>query len=196
LDSIGVGGMDFETPSKNYFIAIYVIYNPTIKESGLLAVNMGYNASPEVYNGDYLPVGYTASALVSVWPTDDNGYFKIGIQNNRDVSISFINAYDSTSIPSTISALDIDSIVPPNATSIRGYMGTFNATIANCYGIAVAADENGCGSQLGASYSPAGASGSFPFEIELSQPQTIFYKNGGTPTEGVSWLISITGYSF
>jgi hypothetical protein len=75
LATTGAGGMDSGAAPNNGFVAIYAIYNPTTGASALLARNATAAAQPTVYGGANMPAGYTASALISVWPTNASGQF-------------------------------------------------------------------------------------------------------------------------
>ena len=73
LATTGAGGMDIGSAPVSGYVAIYAIYNPTTSTSALLAVNTTSVTAPEVYGGSKMPSGYTASALIAVWPTDSSG---------------------------------------------------------------------------------------------------------------------------
>ncbi|MEN3753720.1 hypothetical protein ABC733_17035 [Mangrovibacter sp. SLW1] len=85
LATTGAGGMDTGTVPTTGFVALYVIYNPTTQASALLAVDATSTTPGEVYSGDNMPSGYTASALVSVWRIA-SGQFVIGYQEGRRVT--------------------------------------------------------------------------------------------------------------
>jgi hypothetical protein len=70
LATTGAGGMDTGTAPVSGYVAIYAIYNPTTGTAALLATRMRRRAQqPNVYGGASMPAGYTASALLAVWPT-------------------------------------------------------------------------------------------------------------------------------
>ena len=73
LATTGAGGMDTGTAPASGYVAIYAIYNPTTATSALLATNATSSIVGEVYGGANMPAGYTASALVAVWPTNASG---------------------------------------------------------------------------------------------------------------------------
>ena len=65
--------MDTGAVPASRFFGLYAIYNPVTGASALLAVNATSVLLPNVYGGASMPAGYTASALVSVWPTTASG---------------------------------------------------------------------------------------------------------------------------
>lgn len=121
LATSGVGGMDTGSAPVSGFVALYAIYNSTSSVSALMAVNCTSAAAPEVYGGSNMPVGYTASALVSVWRTNSISQLVIGTQCDRQIlfpssNIAFIT---SNSVSGSINA---SSVIPKNAKSVSGSM--------------------------------------------------------------------------
>ncbi|HDL7940994.1 TPA: hypothetical protein PXP85_002813 [Yersinia enterocolitica] len=117
LATTGVGGMDTGTVPANGFVALYAIYNPTTQISALLAVNASSVVAPEVYGGSNMPAGYTASALVSVFPTSSSQLAPV-IQQGRRVSIVGASILSGSGAPSSLAALAI-TVIPLNTTLIR-----------------------------------------------------------------------------
>src|ERR1700757_160575 len=77
LATTGANGMDTGTAPASGFVSIYAIYNPTTPTTALLACNSTTSTAP-VYSGAHLPTGYTASALIAVWPTNGSSLFVVG----------------------------------------------------------------------------------------------------------------------
>lgn len=75
LAATGAGGMDTGTVPANGFVGIYAIYNPTTNTSALLAVTASAQIG-EIYGGNNMPAGYSASALLTIVPTASS-QFKI-----------------------------------------------------------------------------------------------------------------------
>jgi hypothetical protein len=196
LATVGAGGMDTGAAPASGYVALYAIYNPVTGISALLAVNATASAAPSVYGGANMPAGYTASALVSVWPTNSSSQFVTGLQRDRKIARGVVNVYSSTSPPSSVTPLSLSSVVPKNAVGVSGFMGLAAATSASSYGISVYADAQGSDLQSLACYSPAGASSNSPFSISISSAQTMYFNNSGVPTSGCTWAINISGYSF
>ncbi|HDL8286842.1 TPA: tail fiber protein [Yersinia enterocolitica] len=120
LATTGAGGMDTGTVPATGYVALYAIYNPTTQVSALLAVNTTSVLAPEICGG-VMPMGYTASALVSVWRIVASKFIP-GEQVNRSISIQSTTAFTITvSTPATTIA-SISSIVPLNTKRISGIM--------------------------------------------------------------------------
>ncbi|HEN3652745.1 TPA: hypothetical protein U5E37_000625 [Yersinia enterocolitica] len=117
LATTGAGGMDTGTVPTNGFVGLYAIYNPITQVSALLAVNATSVVAPEVYGGSNMPVGYAASALVSVLPTSSSQLAPV-IQQGRRVSIVGASILSGSGAPSSLATLTV-SAVPLNTTLIR-----------------------------------------------------------------------------
>ena len=124
LATVGAGGMDVGTAPASGVGALYVIYNPTTNARALLCWNATNSKAPATYPGTAAPAGYTASALVSVWPTDINGKFVVGIQEEGKISIGNIVMFSTTSTATSSTAVVgsfVSSAIPLNAKRISGY---------------------------------------------------------------------------
>lgn len=66
---------------SSFFAAGYT----TTGASALLAANATSATMPEVYGGANMPSGYTASALISVVPTNSSGQIVALSQNSRTI---------------------------------------------------------------------------------------------------------------
>ncbi|HCO5348171.1 TPA: hypothetical protein N8107_000080 [Escherichia coli] len=124
LATTGAGGVDTGTAPVSGVGALYVIYNPTTNARALLCWNATNSKAPATYPGTAAPAGYTASALVSVWPTDINGKFVVGIQEEGKISIGNIVMFSTTSTATSSTAVVgsfVSSAIPLNAKRISGY---------------------------------------------------------------------------
>lgn len=83
LGIIGIGGMNAGNVPAIGYVAIYAIFNPTTKISGLLAVDCTSIVAPEIC-GVAMPTGFTASALVSVQRVSGS-LFAGGYQQDRTI---------------------------------------------------------------------------------------------------------------
>ncbi|WP_261375732.1 phage tail protein [Yersinia frederiksenii] len=147
LAKTGLGGMDAGTAPANGYVALYVIYNPTADTSALLAVNATSVAAPEVYTGANMPASYTSSALVCVWPTDNNALLVTGLLVGRKVFFKRITVLATTTDKTIFTALNIATAVPKNAISCSG-MGLASPTNAQgSGGFSVASGDSGVGEQ-------------------------------------------------
>ncbi|WP_254211201.1 hypothetical protein, partial [Burkholderia multivorans] len=204
LAAAGPGGMDTGAAPASGFVALYAIYNPATGASALLATNATSSVAPNVYSGANMPAGYTASALVSVWPTNSSGQLIQAFQRDRRLDFQRTTAATSTSQIATLTAVSVSSIIPRNATSCSGWMQvTCHASSSTqpAYNAAtsVASDSTDLGYQQFATANPStniytyvGMFRDVPIEI----PQTIYWTTnvgGGVFDSG---NFQITGYSF
>lgn len=195
LATTGAGGMDTGSAPTSGYVALYAIYNPATGASALLGKNATSGVQPSVYSGSNMPAGYTASALVSVWPTNASGQFVAGFQEGRSVGIAVATALNTSTQQASYTALSIAGIVPPNAIAVVGTM-TAGSSITSTLVISVASNTVGSGVRT-ASFGTTGAqSYTVPYpRVALSAAQTIYYvatSTAGTP----AFLINISGYEF
>lgn len=196
LATTGAGGMDTGTAPVSGYVALYAIYNPTTAASAMLAVNATAAVAPQVYGGANMPAGYTASALISVWPTSSGSQFLTGSQVNRNINTSPTRAVLATTTQyppgSTIS---IATLVPPNAVLVSGSLLMYSSE-TSLMSILISSDsqrsgEHGMTSTVQA-FSAVGSSFS-NISIPTSQMAGISLTSStGTP----SFSIYITCYSF
>ncbi|MFK0087585.1 hypothetical protein ACIQUS_09825, partial [Pseudomonas sp. NPDC090755] len=130
LGTTGAGGMDTGAAPVNGFVALYAIYNPTTDTSALLAKNATAAVQPPVYGGANLPSGYTASALLTVVPTNASGQFKICTVRDRKVAIQLGTFFSfSANIPGQ--NISIANFVPFNAKEVWGELSASCTATAN-----------------------------------------------------------------
>ncbi|MBR8136820.1 phage tail protein [Burkholderia cenocepacia] len=193
LATTGAGGMDTGSAPTSGFVALYAIYNPTTQTSALLARNATAGKVSEVYNGSNMPSGYTASALVSVWPTNSSGQFIIGNQVDRAVAIGGSVALSTTTVVSTLTSLSISSIVPPNARRISGYAQPGNSGAAGVV-ISVAATSTGMKPLSIGGYVSNNQTQGY-YDIPLLVQQTMYYSTSST-SGSPNFSIVISEYTF
>lgn len=197
LSTTGAGGMDTGSAPASGFVSLYAIYNPSTATASILACSTA-TSSGTVYAGGNMPSGYTASALIGVWPTNGSGQFKAAYLHGREVWLEITNAYASDSgVPTTLTSLSLSSIVPSNAKAVFGFAGS-NST-SNRAQVIIAGSASGIGashisitqngSTLFEGYSAAAPFGPTP----MITAQTIFFMSSGS---GTSTRIDITGYTF
>lgn len=192
LATTGAGGMDTGTAPVTGYVALYAIYNPATATAALLATNATAAVQPNVYGGANMPAGYTASALVSVWPTNASKLLLIGFQADRLINIAPIFALSANVSQATSIALAVP--VPLNAKSISGYE-LISSTIAFSGSMSIAATASQLGQVSFQCSAAANAPVSGQFSLLMATPQTLFYNNSissGTP----SYQIVISSYTF
>lgn len=116
LSTTGAGGMDTGSAPISGFVALYAIFNPTTGAASILATNAA-TLQGNVYGGANMPSGYTASALVAVWPTNASRQFIAGFQNDRKFSMALVTVLTTTATTTGL-PLSISSAVPQNAKTV------------------------------------------------------------------------------
>ncbi|EIN02303.1 hypothetical protein WQE_04922 [Paraburkholderia hospita] len=192
LATTGAGGMDTGTAPTSGYVALYAIYNPTTGTSALLATNATSVVQPNVYGGANMPSGYTASALVSVWPTNASKLFAVGLQMDRLFANTAVTALSTSTVQTSPAALSIASSVPPNARTVSGQL---NATSTTNSGLQLAVFSNAA--QVGGQGVNTGSTGANVIfrDLMLATPQTLFWTSqstAGTPSFSVViWYYTI-----
>lgn len=179
----GLGAMDVGLAPKNGYVAIYKLFNPETKASGLMGVNATKIYAPNLCAG-VIPVGFIASALIAVIPTNASGQFKIGIQRGRKWTFPNVLAL-STSTMVGVTSLSLAGYIPPNAITIGGALGVSGTASMNA---TISADANSTGWKW---HSMTGNAASSSFEaLDLVTPQTAFYSIAGAS----AFSIYLTSY--
>lgn len=195
LATTGAGGMDAGTAPTSGYVALYAIYNPTTGTSALLATNAA-TLQGNVYGGANMPAGYTASALVSVWPTNASKQFLAGAQIDRIVCLPFVSVLSTSTPQATPTALSIASAIPPNARKVSGTMSVSSTSTSPNSSISVYASASGAGIQgLNNSVGAAGGISTNYRDLPVTVSQTLYYtasSTSGTPT----FTMSVSGYEF
>ncbi|MDN7413487.1 hypothetical protein QZM42_33720 [Burkholderia vietnamiensis] len=197
LAAAGAGGMDTGAAPASGFVALYAIYNPTTGASALLATNATASIAPNVYGGANMPPGYSASALVSVWPTDGSGRLVAGFQRDREIFGSYGTILTTSVQQASLTPLSISAFVPPNAKTMSGD-GSISSTSAGSGDLFLA---GAVGSNIGLKHITQAALtanisqiGVYSY-IPIIEQQKIYYKatvSAGTMTAS----IYISSYTF
>jgi hypothetical protein len=201
LASVGAGGMDTGAAPVSGYVAVYAIYNPVTGDLASLAKNATLAEQPSVYGGANMPSGYTASALLTVVPTNGSGQFSPAFVAGRNVWIPDNVFYTSATQQASLFIRDLSAVVPLNAKS-----GDFSTTISSSSatvsvltglaGSAAVAAGIGIGEKrcalTSAAIGGAGFQAHFP-NIPIITPQTLYYRctvAAGT----MSFSITCSGY--
>ena len=196
LATIGVGGMDTGTAPVSSFVGIYGIFNPTSGTFALLAQSASSVNLPEVYGGSHMPIGYTASALLSVWPTNLNGQLVVGRQRDRRISNTANTQLSTTTVTNAWTSFSIGGTIPQNAKRIFGYGGVTQSS-SGTVNLFVSGDSNGVGAQEISIGTAAGgntnSSGS-SFAIDIYTPSTAYYNSQYAGSGSVTYTLTSTGY--
>jgi len=193
LATTGAGGMDTGTAPVSGFVALYAIYNPTTGTSALLATNATAAVQPQVYGGANMPSGYTASALVSVWPTNASSQFGAAYQIDRQLSFVSVSVLGASSTQqASPTSLSVANAVPRNARTANGVVSNASSTAS-----ALSNTIFSNAAQIGAQQMNIGSAPSIwsNWVVPIITSQTIFYS--GTVGAGtMSLSIWVTGYTF
>ncbi|MDD2108950.1 hypothetical protein [Pseudomonas asiatica] len=188
LAAAGAGGMDTGSAPVNGWVALYAIYNPTSGASSILAVNSPNAVMPAVYGGANMPSGYTASALLTVVPTNASGQLKVCSVRGRDVFIQLATAYmgNASVVDNPIS---IAGIVPANAVLILNGEITLQNTAQSAMSLTVKPDASAVGQQnITGLVGAGGALVSNYSMLPLNTDQVLMFtssSSAGTPTYGI-----------
>jgi hypothetical protein len=196
LATTGAGGMDTGLAPASGYVALYAIYNPITGARSIIGVNATSAIQPEVYGGSNMPAGYTASALVSVWPTNASRQLVAGYQSGRKVCISSVGVLSTNATQPTLAPLSIANAVPPNARAISGVMNVASTSSTPNTSLSLYASGAGVGQQgLNASIGAPGGITSIFNSLPLATTQTTYYtamSSAGTPT----YTVSLTSFEF
>lgn len=195
LATTGAGGMDTGTAPVSGFVALYAIYNPTTQTAALLATNANALRT-EVYSGANMPSGYTASALLSVVPTNASSQFAPVVVRDRKVSpLQYTAINTNTSSTIAITALSVSGGVPLNAKRVGGSISMTNST-AGAATLVLFVSLFGAGPQQNSINVAAAGGNLIGFSgLDISVAQTIYYSvtiTSGTPL--FSYIIYISSY--
>lgn len=187
LASNGAGGMDIGAAPVSGYVSIYAIYNPTSGASALLACAQA-TSNGNIYSGANMPAGYTASALISSWPTNASSQLVVGFQRDRTVNRAGVQVYAGAA--TSPSLVTLSGAVPLNAVSCAGWMHYIGSSSPGGY-VYLDADIQGTGRQVfGTSGTNVGGGGNF--NIQFITPQTL-YCYGVNITAGDA---TVTSYTF
>ncbi|SPB16537.1 tail protein [Caballeronia novacaledonica] len=197
LATTGAGGMDTGTAPVSGFVALYAIFNPTTGASALLAKNATSAVQPNVYGGANMPASYTASALVSVWPTNASGQFVGAGQVEREVSIATSNVLTTSTVQASLTSFSAGGVLPLNARTCRGDFTIGSSTASAGANAVLSGSPSEIGRvAIGATSATAGATTVVSYShIAIQTPQTLYYRaavSGGT----LNFLINVTAYTF
>jgi hypothetical protein len=196
LGLAGAGGMDIGPAPVSGYVALYAIYNSENGEQNILAVNSTSIVAPGVYGGGKMPVGFNASALISVWATDASGKLKIGAQRGRKIFIQLFQAYAGTSLLNA-SPLSIAGVVPLNAYEINGEFVMFNNTLnapVSFFNM-VLNNSGGVGQQITSIKLGSADSLGSNYSMPVIEPQTIYITCQSNCSSPV-FEVHIGSYSF
>lgn len=194
----GAGGMDTGAAPVSGYIGIYAIYNPTTGASALLGVNASAAVLPEVYGGANMPAGFTASALIGVWPTNGSAQLVAGNQRNREFSRTIgITVLSGSALSPTFNPVALSLAVPQNAKTAGGTLSIQASTGTGGISMNIASDSIGTASQgiNGFTSNANGLAGAF-HNLFLSTIQLAYFNGLVNGPTAYTDTIVVNRYSF
>lgn len=192
LATVGAGGMDTGTAPASGYVALYAIYNPTTQGSALIAVNATASVAPQVYGGANMPTGYTASALVSVVPTNASSLISVLYQAGRSIRIPPTSIFTTTTATASSSPISVSSGAPRNALSIS-ISANISTSSSSALFLNVYESTFNTGQHAGATTSTGLTC--YLADIAMVTPQTI-YANYGPAVAGFGCVMLLNSYTF
>jgi hypothetical protein len=198
LATTGAGGMDVGAAPVSGYVALYAIYNPTTQTSALLATNATAAAQPNVYGGANMPAGYTASALVSVWPTNASSQFIVAYQTDRTLAFGLTLGANTTTQIGSVTSLSVSSIIPKNAKTCSGLMAVSSTNATNAATNVYSSSTSIGNQQAASSGATAGnLAASSPYnKLQIITAQTIYWLSVVGSGTFISGTVYINGYDF
>ena len=190
LATIGAGGMDTGTAPTSGFVALYAISGTA--GTSILAVNATSAVAPSVYGGANMPAGYTASALISVWPTNASKQFIVGCQIGRNIAFAPVSVLSTTTSNVTIVSLNVASAIPPNA-KYATISAQLTGTTATGTTIGFASSASSIGNLYIAGWPVTVLTSNST--IQIITPQTIYYSDSVNAGSIAGFNVQICGYS-
>ncbi|HHL2560754.1 TPA: prophage tail fiber N-terminal domain-containing protein [Yersinia enterocolitica] len=190
LAMVGLGGMNAGNVPAIGYVAIYAIFNPTTKISGLLAVDCTSIVAPEIC-GVAMPAGFTASALVSVQRVSGS-IFVGGYQQDRTI-VCMPVLITSGSNNVTGLAVDLSACCPKNTTFAHIEPTSNYATSSNTSIVVAPVASGGAYGRLRAQNGSAIAICTGWVAV-LNRSNTVYLSSGGGGTGVYSSYAS--GYMF
>ena len=129
----GAGGMDTGAIPTSSWLALYAIYNPTGPTTSILGTTCAVSC-PTIYAGGHMPAGYTASALLTVLPTNATPAIAISYAMGRKVVTGSVQLLSSSSTSASCTSVSLATAVPPVAVKVSGQMFesfASNSAVAN-----------------------------------------------------------------
>jgi hypothetical protein len=144
-----------------------------------------------------MPGGYTASALLTVWPTNGSSQLIAGSQQDR--AFTFFNGVQALSTNASAgsnTSLAIPSILPKNAQSTSGTINVTTTAVSagsgNLYLFSHSTSAIAWAASVGAVSSAFGHQTTFS-GLPITTAQTLYYQGVGPTTP--LFQIMITGYT-
>jgi hypothetical protein len=180
--TVGANGMDTGSIPASSFLALYAIYNPTTQASALLASSAA-STRAEIYGGANMPAGYTASALITVVPTNASSLIVPCVVMDRSVDIANVTAMSTNTVAASPTQVN-NLAVPPNAKNFSGQFTAGNTSVSTVT-LTLYSSAASTGAQtVGIALTASGSNSLALTRLKLSTAQRMFYSatsTAGTP---------------
>lgn len=200
--TVGANGMDTGTlPGASGFVAIYAIFNPATQTWATLGTNVGVAIPPNIYSNGHAPTGYTASALISILPTNSSNQLLGYVQTDRNVKRT---AFPVSQVMSTAtsqpaySPLNLSGAIPYGAKTVAGTIQLSN-NVANLQTTAyLSSTSNGVSTSASSAYLPAtNVLSIVPIsDMAIQQSLTLYYALWASGASTSTMTLLIGGYTF
>jgi len=179
LGATGAGGMDTGSAPSPGWLGVYAIYNPSTGAKALLATDTTTTVAPSIYGGANMPAGFTASALISVVPTNTLSQICVCLQ--RDRKIWYSTTFVSATADGAYHTVSIAGSVPKNATSFDMTVGMGGASTGGNWVFDIGPAAGPPGQYMFGGYMQSGTGLYGPISgVPIAIPQTtIYFLNGG-----------------
>jgi hypothetical protein len=196
LATTGAGGMDTGTAPVSGYVALYAIFNPTTQTAALLAKAEGASAATSIYNGANMPSGYTASALVSVWPTNASSQFIVASQYDRKINFASTSVLNASGVVGTPTSFPLSAAVPKSAKFASGGLSLTQSAAGVATFTIFDQTQSGASSTFVSNNNQAGGGGASnqfaPFPILT--PQTWWWVSSSSGPSLSNLNVSLTQY--
>lgn len=192
----GIGGMDTGTAPLTGYVAIYAAYNPSTKAAGIFATNAA-TLQGNVYGGANAPAGYTATALIGIWPTNGSGQLIVGNQFDRTFCFVPILLISTATQQATYSGLNATPAIPANAKTCRPTVSITCSSTGGTLVAKIASASSGIGEEAVSGVSAVASAGvQVPLpHVQITSAQQLFYvatASAGTMT----FSVQVSEYTF
>lgn len=129
IANVGALGMDIGPAPTNGWLAIYAGLNEATGATTVFAQSVGNSLAAATYVGGVGPAGITATALLTVVPTNGSGQIKVCAVKGRKIYIQLMTVY-SGNVSVTNIPVSIAGIVPVNAKEVSGELTVGNSALS------------------------------------------------------------------
>lgn len=193
----GIGGLDTGALAASSFYSVYAALNPTIGTQGIFAQLEPSGGATTVYGGAHQPAGYTATALIGVWPTNGSSQFIVASQYGRKVNFSSTGVLTGSGPQGTPTSFSIAGVVPKCTKFVAGGLSITVSAAAVAQLLIFDQVATGASSATVSNNTTAagGNSNNFP-SFPVLTPQTLWYSTSTSGGAISNFAANLTQYEF